>query len=269
MDDVEDEVREFYDKFGWVEDGGASGEDKLFRSFSPSYYPYHETITDRTIGTFSGLSGKLLLAGGGDLPDSHLRVARQFHSTHCIDISQAALDIVKKKLGDAELILGSILDIPLPDNTFDAVFCAHVIYHVDKDFQQQAVNELIRVTRPGGRVVIIYSNPDSLPRRIVSRKNKIPLLWKLRRRGSDVPDDGPPLYFGTHSLGWWERFGESCSVNFLPWDVMANSQERSLLLFDFAAKIFYSFCSWFERKYPDRAVRWWEYPIIVIEKRSI
>jgi ubiquinone/menaquinone biosynthesis C-methylase UbiE len=68
----------------------------------------------------------------------------------------------KAKLGPTgEFVLGSILDLPLPDNHVDAVYCAHVIYHIDAAFQEKAVRELIRVTKPGGRVVIIYANPNS------------------------------------------------------------------------------------------------------------
>jgi hypothetical protein len=35
MGDVEKSVREFYEKFEWEKSGGASGEDLLFREYSP------------------------------------------------------------------------------------------------------------------------------------------------------------------------------------------------------------------------------------------
>jgi ubiquinone/menaquinone biosynthesis C-methylase UbiE len=53
-----------------------------------------------------------------------------------------------------------------PEDHFDAAYCAHVIYHIDSDHQDKAIRELIRVTKPGGRIVVIYSNQDSLPSRI-------------------------------------------------------------------------------------------------------
>jgi ubiquinone/menaquinone biosynthesis C-methylase UbiE len=53
-----------------------------------------------------------------------------------------------------------------PEDHFDAAYCAHVIYHIDGDHQDKAIRELIRVTKPGGRIVVIYSNQDFLPSRI-------------------------------------------------------------------------------------------------------
>ena len=62
--DVEKSVQNFYDTFGWVDTAGVSGEDTLFRKFSPPYYPYHDGVNERTLKCFSALGGKLLMAGG-------------------------------------------------------------------------------------------------------------------------------------------------------------------------------------------------------------
>jgi SAM-dependent methyltransferase len=40
-----------------------------------------------------------------------------------------------------------------PDNTFDAVCSSHVLEHIDKDFE--FVEELIRIVKPGGKVVAL------------------------------------------------------------------------------------------------------------------
>ena len=44
-------------------------------------------------------------------------------------------------------IVGSVLEIPLGDNTFDGVICTEVIEHVEDPFT--AIGELHRVSRPG------------------------------------------------------------------------------------------------------------------------
>jgi len=274
MSDVEKNVRNFYDSFGWQIRNGVPGED-LFRQFSRPHFSYQQAVNDRTAECFSNLSGRLLFAGGGDLPESHTTIGEQFREICCLDISRRALEIAETKLGTkAEYIHGSILDIPLPNDYFDAAYCAHVIYHIDIDLQEKAIEELIRVTKPGGRVVVIYANPDSLIDRIIENKRKLPLLWRLRRRekslsqGSTESKSGrPPLYFALHSLQWWQRFDTKCHVSLIPWYVMSSAYEKELLWSDGMAAVAYRMCSWLEKKHPGLAVRWWQYPVIILEKR--
>src|SRR5690606_37351978 len=45
-----------------------------------------------------------------------------------------------------------IHDIPFEENTFDVVFCNHVMEHVDSDLR--AMQEIYRVMKPGGWAII-------------------------------------------------------------------------------------------------------------------
>lgn len=47
---------------------------------------------------------------------------------------------------------------------------------------------------------------------------------------------------------------------------MGNEEEEHLLWFDAMAAVVYRLCSWFERAYPRLAVKWWSYPLIVLDK---
>jgi len=272
MNKEEEKVRNFYDRYGWTKTGAAFGEDVLFRDFSAPYYPYHELVNARTLECFAGLTGRLLIAGGGDLPETHVTLAGQFEHTTCLDISRVAIQIAHEKLaGRGDFVLASILEIPRPDEYFDAVYCAHVIYHVEKDLQARAVRELIRVTKPGGRLILIYFNRDSLPSRIAAAKERMPLLSRLRRKKPhrlEATQERPPLYFHAHPLSWWNGFEDACHVEIKPWDVMGNAQEESLLVTDRVAALGYRVCSWFENKYPQTAARWWSYPLVVLTKRA-
>lgn len=49
-------------------------------------------------------------------------------------------------------ILGDIKDIPLADNSVDAIICRAVLEHVDDPFK--AVAEMYRVLKPGGRCLV-------------------------------------------------------------------------------------------------------------------
>jgi len=56
-----------------------------------------------------------------------------------------------------------IHQIPFEDNTFDVIFCNHVLEHVDDDIQ--ALSEMHRVMKPGGwailQVPFFYPLPDT------------------------------------------------------------------------------------------------------------
>jgi len=269
MNVAERQVRDFYDKYGWVNPESAA----FFNDFSRAYYPYHERVNARTIQCFSGLNGRLLLAGGGNMPETHVAICDKFPETTCLDISKVAIDIAKSKLkGRGEFILGSILQIPKPANYFDASYCAHVIYHIEKDQQHIALRELIRVTKPGGRIVVIYRNLESLPHWFL-KLNRLPLLprlWKQRRRKRFTLHNAqspPPLYFFAYPLNWWAQFADQCDIAIRPWDVMSNEEEEVIFINETIASMGYRLCSWFESAFPDRGGRWWSYPLIILTKK--
>lgn len=95
------------------------------------------------------------------MPDSHVDLATRFDQTTCIDIPQKALDIAAKRLPDAATLLGSIVHSEIGDDSFDTVFCANVPSRIDAAQQAQAMREMLRVVRPGGKVLVLYANPRS------------------------------------------------------------------------------------------------------------
>jgi SAM-dependent methyltransferase len=254
---VEQSVREFYDERGWK-----GSEDRLFRQYSQAYQQYRAAAAARTIDCFAGRSGSLLIAGGGDMPESHIDIATKFDKTACIDISQTALDIAQRKVPKLERTLGSICAAPFDDSTFDAVFCAHVIYHIDATEQEQAVRELIRICKPGGRVVIVYKNPRS-PIRYAA--GAIHRLRKLAAPKGAV-EEAAGLYFWAHSLAWWNRFKDTSVVTMRPWDIIGSFEERTLIPVNGLASTFYGIARSIEVKSPRLAVKLWQYPIVILDK---
>lgn len=74
-----------------------------------------------------------------------------------VDISE---EILKSVVSEVETKCGSLLKIPYPDNTFDLSFCIEALEHAV--FIEGAIQEMVRVTKPGGSLVIIDKNIKKL-----------------------------------------------------------------------------------------------------------
>lgn len=53
---------------------------------------------------------------------------------------------------------GNVLDLPFEDGLFDVSHCSHVMQVFNNDQAAQMVKELIRVTKPNGRIIITTLN---------------------------------------------------------------------------------------------------------------
>lgn len=71
--------------------------------------------------------------------------------------------MVAKEAPTATIKYADIMELPFEDNTFDKITCVSVIEHVQDD--RKALKELIRVLKPGGRLIITtdYHPTISIP----------------------------------------------------------------------------------------------------------
>jgi ubiquinone/menaquinone biosynthesis C-methylase UbiE len=260
---VSETVRKFYDEYGWRADGDGLGEDKQFRQASAPFKRYSERSTARVMQAFEAFSGSILFVGPGDMPDSHVALAKRFDSVTCIDISSVGLDVARSKLGDAaRYVVGSIVDSDLPSDGFDAVYCAHVLYHIDKTQQETAMREMIRLAKPGGRIVVLYANPAS-PFRLPGR-----LMKAVRGAGKSSGDTPLGLYYFEYPLRWWSRFADQCTVAIQPWEAVAGRIADVIFRPRFVAAGFVKAALALETASPGLAVALWQYPMIVLDKRT-
>ena len=74
-----------------------------------------------------------------------------------VDPLAEMLELLSSALPDTPALLGTAEQIPLPDNSVDAVLVAQAWHWFDP---QQAVAEVARVLRPGGRLGLVWNARD-------------------------------------------------------------------------------------------------------------
>ncbi len=112
----------------------------------------------------------------------------------------------------AETVQGDALDLPFPDDHFDAIIASEVLEHIPDDMR--AMRELLRVLKPGGKLAVTV--PSWLPERVcwalsedyhtapgghVRIYTRAELEAKLKSVGFKV--GGHHHAHGLHSPYWW------------------------------------------------------------------
>lgn len=102
-----------------------------------------------------------------------------------VDLSKVAVELTRRQLGPGR---GRVLEadarcLPFPDDTFDVGVCLQTMNHVKP--HGQVLAELVRVTKPSGRIVVTASN-------CLSPLGATRLMVRLLRR---QPDEHPPHEF--------------------------------------------------------------------------
>jgi SAM-dependent methyltransferase len=111
------------------------------------------------------LEGKRILEPGSGSGLVSLELGRLGADVYLLDISSEALVLAAKAFARAgtphESVQASILDIPFGDDEFDITWNGGVVEHFSLDQQVRILNEMIRVTRPGGRVIVIVPSSNA------------------------------------------------------------------------------------------------------------
>jgi SAM-dependent methyltransferase len=220
---VEDEVRDFYDNEGWQADpeaaDGVYADAQLWEDLRPCAADYVSACRRKVLEFLPSSGDRILDAGSGPIQYSeYLEYSHGFAKRVCVDLSERALAEARTKLGDrGDYVRASLLELPFPVDHFDAAVSLHTIYHIDRDRQEAAVRELIRVLKPGANAVVVYANPDRLAAR----------LKRLAGRSRSAAPG--PIYFHAHPLSWWEWFSDEAEVEIVPWRSLNANESRRLI----------------------------------------
>ena len=108
--------------------------------------------------------GQSVLEVGFGSGVSFLNLSQLYQEIHGLDLTADARKVAEMfaNLGvQTELRNGSVLELPYPDQSFDAVLLISILEHLQPYEQHQAFQEIWRVLKPGGQVV--YGVPVERP----------------------------------------------------------------------------------------------------------
>jgi ubiquinone/menaquinone biosynthesis C-methylase UbiE len=124
-------------------------------------------FVDDAVGTFPTVRDGVFLelpCGGGR---NTIPLANRLPRLVAVDASAAALGLARRVLEREQirnclLMRSDVRELPFVDATFDGVFCADLLGHLPEP--RAAISELLRVSRPGARVVVNFFGPEDSTR---------------------------------------------------------------------------------------------------------
>lgn len=88
------------------------------------------------------------------------RLATQGFAMTGIDPSEGMLGVMRRRAPEVRAAVGSGTELPFADSSFDLVMSVAVMHHVAEPAAvRRALGEMVRVVRPGGRVLHWDHNP--------------------------------------------------------------------------------------------------------------
>lgn len=210
---------------------------RYYDDFSHSYergrgYGYHQMIDDLEVQvTTPYAQGARVLELGCGTGLILARIAEVATEAVGIDLSEGMAQLARDRGLDVHI--GSVSDLPFEDDQFDLTYSFKVLAHVPDI--EAALREAVRVTRPGGHLLLEFYNPWSLrylakkaagPQRIADDRTEadISTRWDSPR---DIPKLLPPNvelvdYYGVRVLTPF------AAVHKLPW--LARGLSRAELI---------------------------------------
>lgn len=126
-----------------------------------------------------------------------------------LDLAPENVAAVEERLSATPLVcpvetqLGSVLNLPYPDNCFDAVWCANMAQYLPDDEFMTMLHEFRRVVRPGG-LLALKDFDATLTQHFPEDPG---LLWRFCMARAKVQDMSRGVLRGRGFRRWLERAG--------------------------------------------------------------
>jgi ubiquinone/menaquinone biosynthesis C-methylase UbiE len=135
-------------------------------------------LREQTVALAGVRSGDCVLevgCGTGSLTLAAKRQARPSGKVYGIDVIPGMIEVSRQKAAQANeditFQLGSISDIPFPENQFDVAMCSFMIFHMSDATRRTGLAEIHRVLKPNGTLLVadLELPTNQLPRAIATR----------------------------------------------------------------------------------------------------
>ena len=125
-----------------------------------------------------GVDDPAILEVGAGTGRYSVTLAKEGYRVTAVELVEHNLDILKAKLDGTERItpiLGNALDLSfLSDGAFDLTMLLGPMYHLyTKEDKLRALREAVRVTKPGGRILVAYCMNEATVIQYVFGMNKL------------------------------------------------------------------------------------------------
>ncbi|MEO3874973.1 methyltransferase domain-containing protein [Nonomuraea sp. B12E4] len=111
-----------------------------------------------------------------------------------LDLSPAMIDHATRRApANCAYVVGEAQDLPFPDGSFDLVTSSLAIHHIPREARAEALRQMFRVLRPGGRLLVAEFRPPAnhLARHLIGLLSGPAMRHDPRDLlGSMIPDAG-------------------------------------------------------------------------------
>ena len=140
--------------------------------------------------SLAGIETPAILEVGAGTGRYSVALAKQGLRVTAVELVEHNLDVLRSKLDGTEPITamqGNALDLSfLPDDAFDLTLVLGPMYHLyTREDKLRALSEAVRVTKPGGRILVAYCMNESTVIQFMFGKNH---LWDERYQAMLTPD---------------------------------------------------------------------------------
>jgi len=177
---------------------------ELFQTWDRDYYhplarPLYDRLVQRMVWYLACPPGQTILDAGCGPGEHSIRVAREGYHVQALDISATVLEEARRRAQAAGVedritfLQGDLTRLNLSNESCQAIFSWGVIIHIRPI--EKALDELVRVLRPKGRLALYVTNKAALDH------------WILRAGRRILGKTPVPSYLLPMGRGCWHETG--------------------------------------------------------------